>query len=109
MSALIAVTSLFLLVATLAVFGGVVLAPFIFGLFALALVGVLGQVPDRSVRQHNPDLDPTGWREGSRSPSTSRQSPRTPSTARSTPRAAMTAPPARDTARRTRSRAKRRA
>jgi hypothetical protein len=107
MSALIAVAALFLLVATLPVFGAVVLAPFILGVFALALVGVLGQVPDRSVRQYNPDLDPTGWREGSRSPSTARQRPRTPSTARSTPRAAMTAPPARETARRTRSRANR--
>jgi hypothetical protein len=65
MSAVIAVTALFLLVATLPVYGALLMAPFILGLFLLALVGVLGQVSDRTVRQHDADLDPTGWRNGS--------------------------------------------
>jgi hypothetical protein len=63
--ALIAVTSLFLLVATLPIYGAVLVAPFILGLFLLALVGVLGEVADREVHQHNPHMDPTGWRNGS--------------------------------------------
>jgi hypothetical protein len=63
--ALIAVSSLFLLVATLPIYGFVLVAPFILGLFLLALVGVLGELSDRSVQQHNPEMDPTGWRNGS--------------------------------------------
>ena len=63
--ALIAVTSLFLLVATLPIHGAVLFAPFILGLFALALVGVLGDVSDRTVRRHPRESDPTAWRNGS--------------------------------------------
>jgi len=37
-----------------------------FGLFLLALVGVLVGVEDRTVRQHNPSLSPTEWRNGSK-------------------------------------------
>jgi hypothetical protein len=35
-----------------------------FGLFVLALVGVLSGVDDRSVRQKDVPTDPTGWRNG---------------------------------------------
>jgi hypothetical protein len=66
MSALVAVVSLFLLVASLPVFGiGVLFALFLFGLFLLALVGVLAGLEDRTVRQHDPVLDPRRWRNGS--------------------------------------------
>jgi hypothetical protein len=44
---------------------GVLFAPFAFGLFLLSLVGVLGGLRDRKVRQHHPMLDPTRWRNGS--------------------------------------------
>jgi hypothetical protein len=64
-SAFVAVAALFVLVATLPVFGAVLFAPFLLGLFALALVGVLGKLEHRTVRQHDPALDPTGWRNGS--------------------------------------------
>jgi hypothetical protein len=63
MYAVIAVTTMFLLVGTLPIYGAVLFAPFILGLFVLALVGLLGQVSDREVRQHSPDLNPTRWRE----------------------------------------------
>jgi hypothetical protein len=65
MSAVVAVAALLLLVATLPVFGAVLFAPFLLGLFGLALVGVLGGVENRRVRRHDPALDPTGWRNGS--------------------------------------------
>jgi hypothetical protein len=45
------------------VIGGVVFAAVLFGLFLLALVSVLAGV-DRRVRQHDPPLDPRGWRSG---------------------------------------------
>jgi hypothetical protein len=65
MSALVAVVSLFLSVALLPVPGGVVFAPFLLGLSLLALVGVLAGLKDRTVRQHDPALDPRRWRNGS--------------------------------------------
>ena len=34
-------------------------------LFLLGLAGVLAGLEDRTVRQHNPPVDPTGWRDGS--------------------------------------------
>jgi len=65
MSALIAVGSLVVLVALLIAPGGVLLAPFVFGVFLLALAGVLGGLNDHTVRQHNPKMNPRGWRNGS--------------------------------------------
>ena len=62
LSSLVAVGSLFAAVALLPVIGDVVFAVFLFGLFLLALVGVLSGVEDRTVRQHNPEMDPTSWR-----------------------------------------------
>jgi hypothetical protein len=59
------VSALLLSVATLPVWGGVLFALFLFGLFLLALVGVLGGLEDRTVRQRDVVLDPKGWRNGS--------------------------------------------
>jgi hypothetical protein len=61
----LAVAALFLTVATLPVLGGALFALFPFGLFLLALVGVLGRLEHRTVRQHKPVLDPRRWRNGS--------------------------------------------
>ena len=57
--------SLFAAAAMVPVVGGVLLALPLIGLFVLGLVGVLGGVEDRAVRQHDPPMDPTGWRDGS--------------------------------------------
>jgi hypothetical protein len=62
----LAVAALFLAVAALPVVGGVVFALLLFfPLFALALVGVLAGLDDRTVRQHNPSMDGRKWRNGS--------------------------------------------
>jgi hypothetical protein len=63
--ALIAVGSLFLAVATVPVVGAALFVLLLFGVFGLALVGVLGGLEDRTVRQDGPVLDPKGWRNGS--------------------------------------------
>jgi hypothetical protein len=60
----VAVAALLLTAATLPVVGGVLFALLLFGLFLLALVGVLGGLEDRTVRQHDPVLDPRRWRNG---------------------------------------------
>jgi hypothetical protein len=62
----LAVAALSLTVAALPVVGGVVFALLLFfPLFALALVGVLAGLDDRTVRQHNPSMDGRKWRHGS--------------------------------------------
>jgi hypothetical protein len=67
LSALAAVVALLLTVATLAVVGGVAFALFLFfPLFLLALVTVIAGLEDHTVRQHNPSMSPTGWRDGSK-------------------------------------------
>jgi hypothetical protein len=65
MSAIVALVSLLLAVASLPVPGGVIFAPFLFGLFLLSLAGVVGRVGHRSVRQRHPVLDARRWRDGS--------------------------------------------
>ena len=65
MSAFVAVSSLFASVALLVVPGGALIAPFSLGLSLLALVGVMGGLENRTVRQRDPELDPRGWRDGS--------------------------------------------
>jgi hypothetical protein len=65
LSSLLAVFSLFLAVALLLVPGGVLFAMLSFGLFLRGLVGVLAGLEDRTVRQHNPSMNPRGWRDGS--------------------------------------------
>jgi hypothetical protein len=62
---LIAVLSLSGAVAVLLVPGGVLLAPFLLGAALLALAGGLGGLENRTVRQHEPTMNPTGWRDGS--------------------------------------------
>jgi hypothetical protein len=57
--------TLFLTAAVLLPMGGVIFAPFLFGLFLLSLVGVLGGLKNRSVRQHNPATNPRRWRDSS--------------------------------------------
>jgi hypothetical protein len=65
-SAVVATLSLLLTLALLPVPGGIILAIFPLGLFALALLGVLAGLEDRTVRQHDPSMNPTAWRDGSR-------------------------------------------
>jgi hypothetical protein len=60
---LVAIGSLFLAAALLPVLGAVFFAMVLFALFLLALVGVLGGLEDRTVRQHNPSMNPRGWRD----------------------------------------------
>jgi hypothetical protein len=65
LSSLVAVVSLFGAVAFVPVVGGVLFVFVLLGLFVLALVGVIGGLDDRGVRQHEPAMDPKGWRNGS--------------------------------------------
>ena len=64
-SAFVAVASLLLTVALLPVPGGVLFAMFTFGMFLLAMGGVFAGLEDRTVRQHEPPMNPRGWRDGS--------------------------------------------
>ena len=64
LSSLVAVISLFGAVAFVPVIGGVLFGFVLFGLFLLALVGVIGGLDDRSVQQHEPAMDPGRWRNG---------------------------------------------
>jgi hypothetical protein len=61
----IAALSLLGATASLLVPGGVLLAPLLLGAALLALTGGLGALDDRSVRQHDPPMNPKGWRDGS--------------------------------------------
>jgi hypothetical protein len=60
----VAITALFGTVAFIPIYGGVLFAFILFGLFLLAIVGVIGGQEDRTVRQHDARTDPTGWRDG---------------------------------------------
>ena len=64
-SALIAVLSLLAAVALVPVVGGVLFGMVLIGAFFLALVGAIAGTGDRTVRQHDPSMDPRGWRNGS--------------------------------------------
>jgi len=61
----IATLSLLGATASLLVPGGVLLAPLLLGAALLALTGGLGGLEDRSVRQHDPPMNPNGWRDRS--------------------------------------------
>jgi hypothetical protein len=61
---IVAVGSLFATVAALMLIGGAVFAVFLFGVFLLALVGLLAGSANRTVRQHTPRLDGKQWRDG---------------------------------------------
>ena len=65
MSSIVAVLALVLFVASVPVVGAALFSLLLLGLFGLALVGVLGRLGDRTVRQHEPVLDPKRWRNGS--------------------------------------------
>ena len=65
----LAITALLLAVVSLLMIGGALFAPILFGLFLLALVGVLARHTDRSVRQRDATMDPSGWRVARSSPS----------------------------------------
>jgi hypothetical protein len=64
LSSLVAVVSLILTVAFIPVVGGIIFSMVFFGVFLLALVGVLSGGRDRTVRQHNPSMNPREWRDG---------------------------------------------
>jgi hypothetical protein len=59
----VAVGSLFLAVALTPVVGAALFVFFLLGGFLLALVGVIGGQSDRTIRQHEPTMNPRGWRE----------------------------------------------
>lgn len=61
---LVAIAALFGVVATIPIYGAVLFGFILFGLFLLALVGVIGEQEDRTVRQHDAVTDPRGWRRG---------------------------------------------
>jgi hypothetical protein len=61
----IAVLSLLGAAVSLLAPGGVLLAPLLLGAALLALTGALGGLENRSVRQHEPPMNPKGWRDGS--------------------------------------------
>ena len=66
LSAFIAISSLLLGIASIATLIGAVLALFVFfPLSLLGLGGVLAGLMDSEVRQHNPSMNATGWRDGS--------------------------------------------
>jgi hypothetical protein len=63
--AVIAVGSLLGAVVFVPLIIGALLSLILIGTFLLALVGVLNGLEDHTVRQHDPSMDPTGWRNGS--------------------------------------------
>jgi hypothetical protein len=65
LSSLVAIVSLFGAVAFVPVVGGALFVLLLLGLFVLAVVGVIGGLEDRGVRQNEPAMDPKGWRNGS--------------------------------------------
>jgi hypothetical protein len=65
LSSLVALGSLLGAVVLAPVYGAALFMLLLFGLFLLALVGVLSGVDDRTVRQHDPSMSATGWRDGS--------------------------------------------
>jgi hypothetical protein len=60
-----ALASLLLADALVPVIGAALFVLLLLGLFLLALVGVISNVGDRNVSQHELVLDPTRWRKGS--------------------------------------------
>jgi len=61
---LVAVAALVGTAALVPVYGAVLFAFVLFGLFLLALVGAIGTQENRTVRQHDAPTDPSGWRRG---------------------------------------------
>ena len=63
-SALIAIGSLLGAIVFVPLIVGVLLSLILVGAFLLAIVGVLDGLDDHTVVQHEPSMDPTGWRNG---------------------------------------------
>jgi hypothetical protein len=61
-TSLVTVGSLFTAAALLPLVGAALFAAVLFGLSLLALVGAIGSAGEQVVAQHNPSMDPTGWR-----------------------------------------------
>lgn len=61
-ASIVAVASLIGAVLLVPVYGGILFSFILFGGFLLALVGVIGGQEDRTVRQHEPSMDPQAWR-----------------------------------------------
>jgi hypothetical protein len=64
MSALVSILALLGAMAMVPLIGAVLISAVLVGLSLLALVGVFSGVEDRRVEQHDPALDPVGWRRG---------------------------------------------
>jgi uncharacterized protein (DUF58 family) len=64
LSATIAIVSLVGVIVMAPIYGAAIFMLLLFGLFLLALVGVLSGVDDRSVPQHDPAMNPKAWRNG---------------------------------------------
>jgi hypothetical protein len=62
--AAIAVGSLLGAVVFVPLIVGALISLVLLGVFLLALVGVFSGLEDRTVRQHEPSMDPRGWRNG---------------------------------------------
>jgi hypothetical protein len=62
-SSVVAVGSLFLAVALAPVVGAALFVFLLLGQFLLALVRVIGGQSDRTVKQHEPSMNPRGWQE----------------------------------------------
>jgi hypothetical protein len=58
----LATAALLLTAASILTVTGVLFAPLVFGLFLLALVGVLARHTDQRVRPQEPPRDPRAWR-----------------------------------------------
>jgi hypothetical protein len=65
LSSTVAIASLVGVVVLAPVYGAALFMLLLFGVFLLALVGVLSGVEDRTVSQRGPSMNPTGWRDGS--------------------------------------------
>lgn len=64
----LATAALLLTIASLIPIGGVIFTPFLLGLFLIALVGVVSDHGDRTVRRQGPTLDGRAWRNRHREP-----------------------------------------
>lgn len=64
LSSTVAIASLVGVVVLAPVYGAALFMLLLFGLFLLALVGVLSGVGDRTVSQRGPSMNPRGWRGG---------------------------------------------
>lgn len=62
LSSSVAIGSLVGAVVLAPVYGAALFMLLLFGLFLLALVGVLSGIDDRTVQQHDPSMNPRGWR-----------------------------------------------